>query len=78
MTDFELLRRKIDDSGMTMVAISEKTGISRETIYNRFKGVGEFTASEMLAISDVLHLSNADRDSIFFARKVESKATVDV
>ena len=71
MTDFELLRSKINDSGMTMVAIAEKTGITRETIYNRFKGVGDFTASEMLAISDVLRLSNNERDRIFFARKVE-------
>lgn len=71
MTDFGLLREKIDDSGMTMVAIAEKTGILRETLYNRFKGVGDFTASEMLAIADTLRLSNEERDRIFFARKVE-------
>lgn len=75
MTDFELLKNKIAESGMTMVAIAEKTGISRETIYNRFKGVGEFTASEMVALSDVLRLTNRERDRIFFARKVEREAT---
>jgi len=69
MTNFELLLSKFDDSGMTMVAICEKTGIERATMYNRLKGVGEFTATEIVSISDVLHLSNADRDKIFLTKK---------
>lgn len=71
MTDFQMLRNKISDSGMTMVAISQKTGILRETLYNRLNGKGEFTASEMLALSKVLNLSNSERDAIFFACMVE-------
>ena len=71
MTDFDLLKEKIKDSGMTMVAIAKKTGILRETLYNRLNGIGDFTASEMLALSDVLRLSNKERNAIFFARKVE-------
>lgn len=71
MTDFEALRKKIDDSGMTIVAICEKSGMLRETLYNRFKGIGDFTATEMVALSDVLNLSNAERDAIFFAKQVE-------
>lgn len=78
MTDFGLLRQKIDESGMTMKAVAEKAGILRETLYNRFNGVGDFTASEMLALSDVLRLTNKERDKIFFARKVEQKATSEV
>ena len=75
MTDFELLKEKIKDSGMTMVAIAKKSGILRATLYNRLNGVGDFTASEMLALSDVLRLSNKERNAIFFARKVELNAT---
>ena len=75
MTDFELLREKIRDSGMTMVAIAKKSGILRETLYNRLNGVGDFTASEMMALSETLNLSNNERDEIFFARKVECNAT---
>lgn len=67
MVDIEALKKKINDSGMTMVAFSMKTGILRETLYNRFNGKGEFTASEMMAIANVLNLSNVDRDRIFFA-----------
>lgn len=71
MTDFEALKKKINDSGMTIVAICEKSGILRETLYNRFKGVGDFTATEMVALSDVLNMTNDERDAIFFAKQVE-------
>lgn len=71
MTDIEMLKTAIADSGMTMVSISEKAGIKRETLYNRLNGIGEFTASEIVGLSDALHLKNADRNRIFFARKVE-------
>ena len=67
MTDFNALREKIDDSGMTMVAISAKSGILRETLYNRLNGKGDFTASEMIGLSKTLNLSNTERDAIFFA-----------
>lgn len=70
MTDFEMLLSRIKDSGMTMVAIAEKTGIDRATIYNRLKGRGEFTASEIIALSDVLHLTKTDRDEIFLSGNV--------
>lgn len=71
MTDFALLKEKIKETGMTMKAIAEKTGILRETLYNRLNGKGEFSASEIIALSKVLSLSNEIRDEIFFGEKVE-------
>lgn len=71
MTNLVALRQRINDSGMTMVAISKKTGILRETLYNRLNGKGEFNASEMMSLSGVLGMSNDERDSIFFAKEVE-------
>lgn len=70
MTDIELLLSKINDSGMTMVAIAEKSGIDRATIYNRLKGKGEFTASEIVRLSSVLRLSKPERDKIFLQSNV--------
>lgn len=70
MTDMELLLSKIKESGMTMVAISEKSGIDRTTLYNRFKGKGEFTASEIVSISSVLRLTKPERDKIFLSSSV--------
>ena len=61
-----LLQKYIDDSGLPIATIATKTGIKRETIYNRFKGVGEFTASEMTALCKVLRINKSEREKIFF------------
>ena len=71
MTNTDLLKKKIKESGMTMVASAEKTGIKRETLYNKLSGKSEFMASEMVALSSVLRLSIEERDAIFFASVVE-------
>lgn len=65
MPDIKMLKDKITDSGMTVKAVAEKSGILRETLYNRLKGVGEFTASEIVSLSNVLDLSQTERDDIF-------------
>lgn len=65
MPNIELLKEKMKDSGMTVVAIADKTGIDRATIYNRLNNKGEFTASEIVELSNVLRLSKPDRDKIF-------------
>lgn len=67
MTNIELLRNKMDETGMTVVSISEKSGILRETLYNRMSGKGEFKASEIQALTKVLRLTKDERDDIFFA-----------
>lgn len=67
MPDILLLKNKIKESGMTIKAIAEKSGILRETFYNRLKGNGEFTASEIVALTEVLNLSASDRDHIFLS-----------
>ena len=76
MTDIEMLKNKIDSSGMTMVSISKKAGILRETLYNRLNGIGEFTASEIVGLCEALKISKSERDSIFFKKKVEYNATI--
>ena len=68
MVKLDLLNNRIKDSGMTVVSIAEKTGVSRETLYNKLNGIVDFKASEILSISDVLRLSVKERDEIFFAR----------
>lgn len=65
MTNMEELKKAIKDSGMTMVAIANKAGIDRGTLYNRLSGIGEFTASEIVGLSNALHLTKQERDNIF-------------
>lgn len=65
MPNTELLKTKMKDSGMTVISISEKSGVDRATIYNRLNGRGEWLVSEVLGISNALKLTNAERDEIF-------------
>lgn len=74
MTNVELLLKKIEDSGMTVKAVAEKSGILRETFYNRLKNP-DFKASEIVALTETLRLSKKDRDSIFFSEKSELNST---
>ena len=71
MTNVGLLKEKIADSGITVTAVCHKSGILRETLYNRFNGKGEFSASEITKLCNVLRLSKEDREAIFFAQEVE-------
>lgn len=64
VANIELLKEKINNSGMTVTAIADKSGIVRETLYNRMRS-GNFYASEIVALTDVLHLTRKERDDIF-------------
>lgn len=71
MVDIEKLKNVIDESGMTITAISQKSGILRATLYNRLSGSGEFSVSEVEKLSETLHLTVGERNAIFFAKEVE-------
>ncbi len=66
MTDTNALRECIENRGMSMKFVAEKSGILRETLYNRLR-TGDFKISEISALSNVLSLSRDERDEIFFA-----------
>ena len=51
---------------MTITSVAKKIGITRETLYNRLDN-GDFKASEIVAITNVLSLTKKERDDIFFA-----------
>lgn len=70
MTNISDLKEKIKNSGMTMTSIARKSSISRETLYNRLNGIGEFTASEIVGLTNALKLTRQERDNIFFNKKL--------
>lgn len=67
MVNLKKLDETIKESGITMTALSKKSGVSRQTLYNRLDGVGEFTASEIVGLTAALRLSKEERENIFFA-----------
>lgn len=68
--DMQALKDRIKASGMTMASVARKSKISRETLYNRLNGIGEFTASEIVGLSNALDLSRTERDKIFLNNKL--------
>ena len=76
MTDTTRLSEAISESGITIVAIARKIGISREGLYKKINNETEFKASEISALKRILQLTNAERDEIFFAKEVECDSTL--
>ena len=71
MADMEMLKQRIDESGCKLGYLALNMGLSRAGLYKKLNGDCEFKVSEVLSISRLLHLSDADRDSIFFSTDVE-------
>ena len=60
------LKECIKDSGMTMAAISRKSGINQACLYYKLRTeTSEFTASEIVALSKTLGMTRSQRDDIF-------------
>lgn len=69
MTNARELKIAIMDSGVTIKFIADKMGCSRNRVYSIIKGA-DCTASEIVKLCDILHLSKDSRDKIFLAEKV--------
>ena len=75
MADIQLLKKFISDSGIPLSTIAKRANIKRCTMYSRLNGKGDFTAFEIVGLTDALKLSKADRERIFFANKVSQDET---
>lgn len=69
MTDEKKLREKINESGYKLIFIAEKCGLTYPGLLKKIKNETEFKASEIQALKDLLDLSDAEANAIFFCRK---------
>lgn len=67
MADLEMLKAKIEESGMTIETIAERSEIKRYTLDRRLRGYGDFTASEIVGLSRALKLKVSERNHIFLS-----------
>ena len=70
MTNVEMLQNKIQTARVKRTALAAAMGVSMPTFYSRISGNSEFNASEIIALTRVLHLSKDERDAIFLAENV--------
>ena len=72
MTNTELLKEKISQSGLKAGFIAKNVGISRASLWNKVNNSRAFTVPEMEKLCAVLKIkSPRERDAIFFSRTVE-------
>lgn len=64
--DLNALKGKVKSSGMSMTFVAKMLGISRASLYKKLNGNVEFKISEIVSLSNVLHMSGDERDHIFF------------
>ena len=72
MTNTSMLKEAIKRSGIKANAIMQALGIKAyATLRGKINNESEFTAKEIMILSDLLRLTISDRDAIFFAETAE-------
>lgn len=75
MTDALELDYAIKKAGLDRPKVAKILGISLMALFNKIHNRSEFKASEIAKMKQALHLSNEQRDKIFFAHDVDVKST---
>ena len=69
MTNSKMLKEKIITSGVTITFLAECLGCSRNRVYS-ILDESDCTASEIVRLSEALHMTKEERDAIFLSEKV--------
>lgn len=67
--NLKLLNAVIDEVGIPLSTIAEKTGISRRSLYLKLAGEREFKISELNTIADLFRLTDEEKTMIFFGKQ---------
>lgn len=71
MTNTEMLREKITDSGYKIIFLAEKVGLTPQGFYKKLKDGSDWTFSQVMILQELLRLSKEEIDTIFFNPEVE-------
>lgn len=67
MVNILKLKGKIVEKGFNVERLAESTEVSKHVLYQRLKKSEDFTVKEVVAIANVLGLSNEELNDIFLA-----------
>lgn len=68
MTNVELLKKKVSESGLKASFIVARLGCSRASWYNKLNGKSKFTADEIKKLCDALRITSLrEKEEIFFS-----------
>lgn len=71
MTNTELLRKKIDDSGYKLTYIAKQIGITYQGFLKKINNETEFKATEIQLLCELLNIGIQEKEDIFFVSEVE-------
>lgn len=72
MTNTNLLKLKIRDSGLKLFNISQKMGISRQTLWKKINNKVAFDQYEIEKLCVILNITDLyEKERIFFAKVVD-------
>ena len=66
MTNTELLRKKIDESGYKLRFIAKQVGITYQGLMNKINNETDFRATEIQTLCDLLKIDMQEKEEIFF------------
>lgn len=69
MTNTNLLRKKLDESGYKLRFIARQLGITYQGFLKKINNETEFKASEIQSLKEILNLTDEERDMIFLPLK---------
>ena len=66
MVNTELLRHKIDESGLKITFICEKLNITPQAFYKRLDSKSDWSFTQVMTLKGLLRLDDSDVNDIFF------------
>lgn len=66
MTNTQLLRQRIKESGLKLQYIADYLGISRVTLTMKIENQSDFRQNEIRKLCELLHIENAAEKSLIF------------
>lgn len=70
LTNADLLKKKIKESGLKLGFIADKLGVSRPTLRTRIEGESDFRVYEIVLLCELLNITSLqEKNDIFFAKK---------
>jgi len=70
------LKGLMAERGITVVALAQMLGVSRQSASEKVNGKVRITLTEAQTIAKALNMSKEERDTIFFTDFVKSEATL--
>lgn len=71
MVNVEMLKREINEIGVSKIKLAEACGFTRQTLDNKLANPDTFTAADVYALTKALRISKERAMEIFFAPDVE-------